>query len=166
MTPTAPRSRVLATLALGGAVTAVNYAFCCLPLPALAQVAVGYSNPIFASAAYGVELRRARRDQTTFSVAGINVQPIDGSLIYDQNTLWQINDPQQPFSITVTEEGPRLDLRKADLTTKSAAVQRTERVFTQISGPAADALQSVFPLPTGRAEDGLSPVMPISVFAP
>ena len=160
----APRSVV--ALILGGGLAAIGGGSCWISSPAVAQVTVGYSNPIVASAFYGMEQRRAKREQVTFSVAGINVRPDDGSLIYDQNTIWQINDPEKPFSLTVSEEGPRLDLRDADIMTRSASVQRTERVFVQISGPAADALQSVFPADVRQGEDVLFPASLISVFEP
>lgn len=164
--PLFPASRSVVALALGGLLAAIGGGSSWQPSAALAQVTVGYSNPIFASAFYGMEQRRAKREQVSFSVAGINVRPDDGTLIYDQNTIWQINEPDKPFSLTVSEPGPRLDLRNADISTRSASVQRTERVFVQISGPAADALQSVFPADVRQGEDVLFPASLISVFEP
>jgi hypothetical protein len=158
------RSRFAATLA--ALIAAIGGGSCCLPSAAVAQVFVGYSNPVFASAFYGMEQRRAKREQVTFAVAGINVRPDDGTLVYDQNTIWEINNPDKPFSLTVSEDGPRLDLRDADIMIRSVSVQRTERVFVQISGPAADSLQSVFSANGRQGEDALFPASLISVFEP
>ncbi|MCP9778145.1 MULTISPECIES: hypothetical protein [unclassified Cyanobium] len=135
-------------------------------LPAAAQVTVGYSNPIFTSAFVGVEERRGVRETVQFGVAGVNVVPADGSLIYDENTIWKIDQPDRPFSLTVVENSPQLEIRNSDVITRSAQVGRTERVYVQVSGPAAESLRSVFldglTLPDGPALPSTS----ISVFAP
>lgn len=132
--------------------------------PAVAQVTVGYSNPIFSSAFVGVEERRGVRETFQFGVAGVNVVPSDGSLIYDENTIWKIDQPDRPFSLTVIENSPQLDIRNSDVITRSAQVSRTERVFVQVSGPAAESLRSVFLNGLPTLEDATLPS--ISVFAP
>ncbi|MEB3308408.1 MAG: hypothetical protein VKK98_09705 [Cyanobacteriota bacterium] len=160
-----PSSRAL-VLAFGLVLAAVSEGSYWLTPAAVAQVTVGYSNPIFVSSFHGVEQRRGRREQFSFSVAGINVRPDDGTLMYDNNTIWQINDPEKPFSLRVSEEGPRLNLQDARIMTRSASVQRTERVFVQISGPAADSLQSVFAADVRQRQEVLVPNLLISVFEP
>jgi hypothetical protein len=135
-------------------------------LPAVAQVTVGYRNPIFTSAFVGLEERRGVRETVQFGVAGVNVVPSDGSLIYDENTIWKIDKPDRPFSLTVVENSPQLDIRNSDVITRSAQVTRTERVFVQVSGPAAESLRSVFLDGLPLLEDATLPNTSISVFAP
>ena len=140
----------------------------CLSLQARAsaQVTVGYSNPILATASFGLEQRRAVRETEQFGVAGLNVRPEDGSLIYDENTIWRIDQPGRPFSLTITESSPLLELQRSDITSRSAEVSRIERVYVQVSGPAADALQSVFPVRGIAAADPTQATIPLSVFTP
>ncbi|MFU8884064.1 MAG: hypothetical protein ACNA8O_01240 [Cyanobacteriota bacterium] len=137
-----------------------------LPGEARAQVTIGYRNPIQATAFMGVEERRAQRETVQFGIAGVNVRPSDGSLIYDEDTIWRIDQPGRPFSLTVTENNPLLDVRNSDITTRTAQVRRTERVFVQVSGPAAEALRSAFPQDGLRAPDVTLPTMGLSVFGP
>lgn len=135
-------------------------------LPAAAQVTVGYRNPIFSSAFVGVEERRAVRETVQFGVAGLNVVPVDGTLIYDENTIWKIDQPDQPFSLTVTENNPLIETRNTDVTTRTAQVRRTERVFVQVSGPAAEALRSVFANRLPSLDTLTLPNPSLSVFSP
>lgn len=135
-------------------------------LPAAAQVTVGYRNPILTSAFVGVEERRGVRETVQFGVAGVNVVPADGSLIYDENTIWKIDKPDRPFSLMVIENSPQLEIRNSDVITRSAQVSRTERVFVQVSGPAAEALRSVFLDGLTLPDDPALPSMSISVFVP
>lgn len=134
--------------------------------PAAAQVSVGYSNPIFTSAFVGVEERRGVRETVQFGVAGVNVVPSDGSLIYDENTIWKIDKPDRPFSLTVIENSPQLEIRNSDVITRSVQVRRTERLFVQVSGPAVEALRSVFLDGLPALEDALLPDLDLSVFLP
>lgn len=137
-----------------------------LPITASAQVSVGYRNPVVATAFSGLEERRGQQETVQFGVAGVNVSPSEGSLIYDENTIWRIEEPGRPFALTVTENNPLLDLRRTDITTRSAQVRRSERLFVQVSGPAADALQSVFPVESSRVLDPTLPTLNLSVFTP
>lgn len=133
---------------------------------ARAQVTVGYRNPIQATAFMALEERRAQREIVEFGVAGVNVRPTDGTLIYDEDTIWRIDQPGRPFSLTITENSPLLEIRRSDITSRTAQVQRTERVFVQVSGPAADALQSAFPQGVPSLGDTTLPSLPLSVFGP
>ena len=134
--------------------------------PVDAQVTVGYSNPIFTSTFVGVEERRGVRETVQFGVAGVNVVPSDGSLIYDENTIWKIDQPDRPFSLTVVENSPQLAIRNSDVMTRSTQVRRTERVFVQVSGPAAETLRSVFLDGLPALEAAAQPTNSLSVFAP
>jgi hypothetical protein len=135
-------------------------------LPAAAQVTLGYSNPIFTSAFVGVEERRGVRETVQFGVAGVNVVPSNGSLIYDENTIWKIDQPDRPFSLTVVENNPQSEIRNSDVITRTTQVGRTERVFVQVSGPAAESLRSVFLDGLPVLQDRVQPTNSISVFAP
>jgi hypothetical protein len=135
-------------------------------LPAAAQVTLGYRNPVLATSFMGVEERRGVRELRQFGVAGLNVVPEDGSLIYDENTIWRIDQPDRPFSLTVIENSPQLEIRNSDVITRSAQVRRNERLFVQVSGPAADALQSVFVDGAPALLDATLPTTTLSVFAP
>lgn len=134
--------------------------------PAAAQVTVGYRNPLFTSAFTGVEQRRGVRETVQFAVAGVNVVPSDGSLIYDANTIWKVDQAGRPFSLTVMENSPQLELRDSDVITRSAQVRRTERLFVQVSGPAAEALQPVFITGLPALDNATLPTSGFSVFVP
>jgi len=134
--------------------------------PARAQVSVGYRNPVFAGAFVALEERRGLRETVQFGVAGVNVVPADGSLIYDESTVWKIDQQGRPFALTVIENSPQLEIRNTDLVTRSAQVRRTERVFSQVSGPAADGLQSVFFDGVPSLPDVTLPNSSLSVFLP
>lgn len=136
------------------------------PMASTAQVTVGYRNPIVATAFTGLEERRAQRETFQFGVAGVNVRPADGGLIYDEDTIWRIDQPDRPFSLSLTENNPLLELRNADITSRSTQVRRSERVFVQVTGPAAEALRSVFPQDAARAVDATLPSVNLSVFTP
>jgi hypothetical protein len=135
-------------------------------LPVAGQVTVGYTNPIFSSASVGVEERRGVRETVQFGVAGVNVVPSDGNLEYDEDTIWKIDQPDRPFSLTVIENSPQIEIRNTDLVTRSVDVRRTERVFVQVSGPAAEALRSVFLDGLPLLENATLPSTNLSVFAP
>ena len=134
--------------------------------PVAAQVTVGYSNPIFTSTFVGVEERRGVRETVQFGVAGVNVVPSDGSSIYDENTIWKIDQPDRPFSLTVVENSPQLEIRNSDVITRSTQVSRTERVFVQVSGPAAESLRPIFLDGLPALEASAQPTNSLSVFAP
>jgi hypothetical protein len=134
--------------------------------PVAAQVTVGYSNPILTSTFVGLEERRGVRQSIQFGVAGVNVVPSDGSLIYDENTIWKIDQPDRPFSLTVVENSPQLEIRNSDLITRSTHVSRTERVFVQVSGPAAESMRSIFLDGLPALEAAPQPTNSLSVFAP
>lgn len=135
-------------------------------LPAAAQVTVGYRNAMFTSGFVGVEERRGVRETVQFGVAGINVVPSDGSLIYDENTIWKIDQPERPFSLTVVENSPQLEIRNTDVITRTTQVGRSERVFVQVSGPAAESLRPIFLDGLPALEAAAQPTNSLSVFAP
>jgi hypothetical protein len=114
----------------------------------------------------GVEERRGVRETVQFGVAGVNVVPADGTLIYDDNTIWRIDQPDRPFALTVIENTPQIEIRNSDVITRSTQVRRTERVFVQVSGPAAEALRSMFLDGLPALEDATLPTTSLSVFAP
>jgi hypothetical protein len=135
-------------------------------MPAAAQVTVGYTNPIFTASFMGIEERRGVRETVQLGVAGVNVVPVDGSLIYDQNTIWRIDQPDRPFSLTVIENSPQLEIRNSDVITRSSQVRRTERLFVPVTSPAVEALRSLFPQGLPALDDVTLPTPALSVFAP
>lgn len=110
------------------------------PQAARSQVIVGYSSSIVSSAARGRIDQQALRSTRRFEVAGINAQPIDGSLIYDENTIWTIVDPTKPTSLNVLNLDPLLELRQRATVRDDLRVQRTEAVYATITGPLSSTL--------------------------
>lgn len=104
------------------------------------QVTVGYSNSMAGSAARGRIDLQSLRSTRRFEVAGINAQPIDGSLIYDPTTIWTLVDPSQPSALSVLNLDPLLELRQRGTTRDDFRVQRTESVYAAITGPLATTL--------------------------
>lgn len=111
-----------------------------LSRPACSQVTVGYSNPIFSSAARGRIDQQGLRNTRRFEVAGINAQPLDGSLIYDENTIWTLVDPSNPSSLSVINLDPQVELRQRATDRTDLRVQRTEALYATVSGPLATTL--------------------------
>ena len=139
----------------------------CWQSNAAAQITVGYRNPIFVNQSRTREQRQGVRTTRRFEVSGINVKPLDGSLIYDEDTIWTISEPGKPFSLTVLDQNPLVETRQTSIQAETSQAARTERVFVQVTGPAAEALRSPFENQQ-RQEDLLLGVPPslTSVFGP
>ena len=137
------------------------------PSSAGAQITVGYRNPIFVNQNRTLEQRNGVRTTQRFEVTGINVRPLDGSLIYDQDTIWTISEPGLPLSLTVLDQNPLIETRQTTIQAETSQAARTERVFVQVTGPAAEALRSPFENQQ-RQQDLLLGVPPslTSVFGP
>lgn len=134
-----------------------------LPRPACSQVTVGYSNPIFSSATRGRIDQQGLRSTRRFEVAGINAQPIDGSLIYDESTVWSLVDPSNPSSLTVLNLDPQVELRQRATVRNDARVQRTESVFANVNGPLTTT-QPFNPRNAVRAQELGLPAQLLTVF--
>lgn len=111
-----------------------------LPPPASSQVTVGYSNPIFGIAARGRIDQQGLGNTRRFAVDGGNAQPINGSLIYDESTVWTLVDPTKPSTLSVVNLDPLVELRQRTISRNDARVQRTEAVTATVAGPLATTL--------------------------
>lgn len=111
--------------------------FACLTLasPAAAQVAVGYSSVTSATAGRVVDTKLDERSRSSFGVGGSNVEPIDGSSIYDAQTIWRIRDPSQTSSLILRQEDSVFDAEERETNTRLLQAQRQETVSTTLLPP-------------------------------
>ena len=75
-------------------------------LPSQAQVSMGYNNPITSTATRARTAFQAIRSTRVFDVEGVNAVPNDGSLVYNESTVWNILNPADPFSLNVNSFDP------------------------------------------------------------
>ena len=90
-----------------------------------------------------------------FSIEGNNVIPNDNSNIFNRSTIWIIKDQNQAFSLKTEDANPLVQSTSVFEETRSTSVSRTETLPVVVSGPAANALRSVFPRVTGLIENEL-----------
>jgi len=134
------------------------------PSSASAQITVGYRNPIGVTANRTLSERQAQKETRLFELAGINVIPIDGSLIYTENTIFKILDQNNPFALNVVD-ATEIKTFENKTRVESASAGRTENVFVFVAAPAA----RVVPQPFGdqiRSNAFLDPTPNLSVFGP
>lgn len=106
--------------------------------PAHAQVTLGYNNPITSSASRSRIGFQGARSTRLFQVTGLNTEPIDGSLIYDETTVWRIHDPDAPTtSLSVLSLDPLVKFQQDTTRRDDVRVQREEAVSATVSGPLA-----------------------------
>lgn len=131
-----------------------------------AQITVGYRSPIAASASRAIgDTKALKNGPGLFEVTGVNVVPIDGSLVYTQETIYKILDPTKPFSLVVLDTN-QIQTSENKVRGESVSAGRTGTVFSIVSGPAASAVPQPFGGLTQRS-DFLEPTPPnISVFGP
>ena len=133
---------------------------------ASSQITVGYRNPI------GVSVNRSfsqtdalKNGPRVFEVSAINVIPVDGTLIYTEDTTFKILDQDKPFSLNILDSN-QIKTFESRTRIESASAGRTEDVFVSVGGPAAGAVpQSPFAGQT-RSSDFLDPTPNFSVFGP
>ncbi len=121
----------------------------------LAQVSLGYRNPIVASGSMGRSFLQSTVQTNRFSIEGNNVIPNDNSNIFNRSTIWIIKDQNQAFSLKTEDANPLVQSTSVFEETRSTSVSRTETLPVVVSGPAANALRSVFPRVTGLIENEL-----------
>lgn len=133
---------------------------------ASAQITVGYRNPIGVSVNRSLSQKAALKNgPRLFEVSGINVIPVDGTLIYTEDTIFKILDQNKPFSLNILDSN-QIQTFENKTRVESASAGRTENVFAVVSGPAAGAVpQSPFRGQT-RSSDFLDPTPNFSVFGP
>ena len=133
---------------------------------ASAQITVGYRNPIGVSVNRSFSQKDALKNgPRVFEVSAINVIPVDGTLIYTEDTTFKILDQDKPFSLNILDSN-QIKTFESRTRVESASAGRTEAVFTVVGGPAASAVpQSPFAGQT-RSSDFLDPTPNFSVFGP
>ena len=134
------------------------------PVSTNAQITVGYRNPIGIFANRSLSERQAKKDTRLFELAGINAIPIDGSLIYTEDTIFKILDQNKSFSLNVADT-TEIKTFENKTRVESASAGRTENVFVIVAASAA----RVIPQPFGdqiRSNAFLDPTPNLSVFGP
>jgi hypothetical protein len=129
-----------------------------------AQITVGYRNPIGVSSNRTLSERQAKKETRLFELAGINAIPIDGSLIYTEDTIFKILDQNKSFSLNVADT-TEIKTFENKTRVESASAGRTENVFVIVAASAA----RVIPQPFGdqiRSNAFLDPTPNLSVFGP
>lgn len=140
-----------AVAACSAAASAAGLLLTIAPLPAPAQVVVAYSSITQASLTRVREEGLNLRSRTSFGIAGSNVEPINGVMIYDTNTIWRIRDTSKPSSLTVMVEDPLFQAQQDVTNTQAAQAARRESVSYTITGPLSGALQL----------DAINPLAPV-----
>jgi hypothetical protein len=123
---------------------------------------VGYRNPIGVSVNRTLSERQAKKDTRLFELAGINVIPIDGSLIYTEDTTFKILDQSKPFALNVVDANEIKTFENKTIV-ESVSAGRTENVFVFVAAPAASAIPQPFGDQT-RSNIFLDPTPNLSVF--
>ena len=124
----------------------VSCFWCDFSRPVSSQVTVGYRNPVVSSASVGLQLSVVSELTNQLNVVGDNVVPVGGGDEFDRRTQWVVRDPQQGFAISVEDLNPLIKVQSSVAETQAATVSRRELLPVVISGPAAEALRSVFPV--------------------
>jgi hypothetical protein len=125
-------------------------------------ITVGYRNPIGVSVNRTLSERQAKKDTRLFELAGVNVIPIDGSLIYTEDTTFKILDQSKPFALNVVDAN-EIKTFENKTRVESVSAGRTENVFVFVGGPAAEAVPQPFGGQT-RSNAFLDPTPNLSVF--
>ena len=136
----------------------------CWHAPAHSQITVGYRSPIGLSVNRTISDTKAQKNGPgLFEVAGVNVIPVDGSLIYTQDTIFKILDQTKPFSLVVLDTN-QIQTSENKVRGEFVSAGSTGTVFASVSGPAAGAVPQPFGGLTQRS-DFLEPTPPnTSVF--
>ena len=121
----------------------------------LAQISLGYRNPVVASGSMGRSFLKSTLQTNRFSILGENVIPNDSSNNFNRLTIWIIKDQDQAFSLKTEDENPLIQSTSVFEETYSTSVSRTETLPIVVSGPASNALRSVFPQVSGLNESEL-----------
>jgi hypothetical protein len=103
--------------------------------PLLAQVTVGYSSLTTVTGASVVDQVYRQRTTDQYAITGVNVEPQDGGSVFNRNTIWKIYDQSQPWSLTVVDDNPRVEVGKDNTSTRLVQASRKESIYSTISGP-------------------------------
>lgn len=108
---------------------------------ACAQVTVGYNTLTSVVGAATVEHTYKQRVTDQYSITGVNVEPIDGGNVFDRSTVWKIYDQAQPWSLTVRDDSPSVDVNTNDMDAKLLQAARRESVYAVISAPLSGVIE-------------------------
>ena len=102
--------------------------------PAFAQVTVGYNSltSVVGSAIVSESYRQRTTDE--YAISGVNVEPADGGNTFNRQTIWKIKDQSQPWSLSVVDNNPEVDVAKESTNTKLVQAGRRESVYSVIGG--------------------------------
>lgn len=131
---------------------------------AQAQVTLGYGNPINSTASRSRVGFQGARSTRKFEVSGLNAEPIDGSLVYDETTVWRIHDPSNPMALSVLSLDPLVEFQQKTTRRDNVLVQRVEGLSATVSGPLATTLPAD-PRDWVRPQETALPAPLLSVFA-
>ncbi|MFO0031280.1 MAG: hypothetical protein ACK54Z_03395, partial [Cyanobacteriota bacterium] len=133
-------------------------------LPSQAQVSMGYNNPITSTATRARTAFQAIRNTRVFEVEGTNAVPNDGSLVYNESTIWNVLNPADPFSLNVNSFDPLAEFQQKNSRRDDVRVQRIEAVSATVSGPLSTT-QPADPRDWVRPRESALPAPLLSVFA-
>lgn len=102
---------------------------------ASAQVTVGYNSVTSVVGAAIIDHTYKQRVTDQYAITGVNVEPTDGSNVFDRRTIWKIMDQSQPWALTVREDTPSVDVNTIDMDSKLVQAGRRETVYAVVSAP-------------------------------
>jgi hypothetical protein len=120
---------------------------------AFAQVTVGYSSLTSVTGAAVVDQVYRQRTTDQYEITGFNVEPHDGGNVFNRNTIWRIYDQSQPWSHSVVDNNPSVEVGKDNTSTRLVQAGRKESVYSTISGPLYSTTQ----------QQNLTPFAPIQL---
>jgi hypothetical protein len=108
---------------------------------ACAQVTVGYNTLTSVVGAATVDHSYKQRVTDQYSITGVNVEPTDGGNVFDRSTIWKIQDQSQPWSLTIRDDSPSVDVNTNDTEAKLVQAGRRESVYAVISAPLSGVVE-------------------------
>jgi hypothetical protein len=127
---------------------------------ASAQVTVGYSSITSAVGAAIVGQTYRQRTTDQYEITGVNVEPNDGGNVFNRRTIWKIYDQSKPWSLSIVDNDPKVDVNKEATSTKLVQAGRRESVYSVISGPLYSTIQRQTLSPFASVQ--LPPIIPTS----
>ena len=128
-------------------------------LPAFGEIRIGYTSFTSSGSTAVVQQTLKKRVTDQYVISGKNVIPSNGKDKFSRNTIWKINEENEPFSLSIDDENPRIDYLTTDTTTKTVQSSRRESVTTSITGfESTRSRKSLSPF----SQRSLPPVVPMS----
>lgn len=114
---------------------------------ARAQVTVGYNTLTSVVGAASLDQAYRQRSTDRFEATGVNVVPENwressgDPVVFDRNTIWRVQDQSRPWSLSIIDDNPKVDVAKERTATKLVQASRREAVYSTISGPLYSTVQ-------------------------